>query len=345
MNDVIEKAKKLCRDGRHKLLYLVKFGSHLYGTDTPESDLDIMGVMAPSIQSLVLQDSPKTIQQSSGPEDGKNTKGDYDIVLYAVQYWLTKKVRTMEINAMDLLFSPSYPDAVIYINPLIQPLFDNLDKLFDMKDTDDMAYVRYAHRQTKKYGLKGTTVGIMKRIMAFFDENFKDIHQATLIRTKLDDYADRIIQVAGNIDRCHLEKSELKDGVEYVVVAGRKHQTTISMFEFYNRIKRDYDRYGKRAREAEQNKNIDWKACSHALRAIYQMEQFFKEGKVTFPLAQKDFVKEVKAGNHTWKEIEAKIINGIEGLELMGRAEVLSTYAWNQQFVKDFILSLYLEGY
>ena len=71
--------------------------------------------------------------------------------------------------------------------------------------------------------------------------------------------------------------------------------------------------YGKRARQAAENKGIDWKAISHALRAAYQTKQLLTEGVITFPLREADYLKEVKQGklhymNEVAPELEALMI-------------------------------------
>ena len=39
---------------RGKLVYLSQYGSHLYGLDTPSSDLDFRGIYIPSINDIIL---------------------------------------------------------------------------------------------------------------------------------------------------------------------------------------------------------------------------------------------------------------------------------------------------
>ncbi len=332
---VVDRAKKFCQEGGHKLLYLVKFGSHLYGTDTEDSDLDIYGVFVPSVESLALQRSPKALQMSSGDKDGKNTKDDFDLTLYSLQYWLLNKVRTMEINALDLLFSSSNEACVIFKDPAMDAIFDNKDRLLTFGETDNLAYVRYAHRQSKKYGLKGTMVGVLKRISEYLDTIRLEDYP------RLVDVAPNIIQVLGGpSDRVH---SESKDGLDFLVVNGKMHQHTTSIIEFKTRIKHDYERYGARARQAERNEGIDWKACSHALRAVYQMSELFGTGDIKFPLSRnRDTLLRVKKGAVSWEAVEDMILSGIESLETIPRSPKLSTYKYDKTFVEKTILDLTL---
>ena len=54
--------------------------------------------------------------------------------------------------------------------------------------------------------------------------------------------------------------------------------------------------YGKRTRSAADNDGRDWKALSHALRALYEAEELVDTGKITFPLPLADEVKALKEG-------------------------------------------------
>ena len=62
-----------------ELVMVCRFGSHMYGTDTPDSDTDYKGVYIPHIKDVILGDAPKSsINISTGDTDGKNTSDDID---------------------------------------------------------------------------------------------------------------------------------------------------------------------------------------------------------------------------------------------------------------------------
>ena len=57
-----------------------------------------------------------------------------------------------------------------------------------------------------------------------------------------------------------------------------------------------YSNYGKRAQQARDNMGIDWKALSHAFRAIYQLKDLYTNGDITFPLKEREFILKIKQG-------------------------------------------------
>lgn len=86
------------------------------------------------------------------------------------------------------------------------------------------------------------------------------------------------------------------DKMEYYEVLGKKFQMTMPFQEFKRAIQKMYDGYGHRAKMAEQNQGIDWKAVSHALRAAYQLHEIYTEGDITFPLRKREWLLKVKSG-------------------------------------------------
>ena len=58
--------KELIEQNDLNILFLCKFGSHLYGTNTPESDEDFKGVYLPTLEQCITGDHPRTVSYYSG---------------------------------------------------------------------------------------------------------------------------------------------------------------------------------------------------------------------------------------------------------------------------------------
>ena len=50
---------------KQEIIVKTIFGSHLYGTSTPESDNDFKGVFLPSKEQILLNEIPKSINEST----------------------------------------------------------------------------------------------------------------------------------------------------------------------------------------------------------------------------------------------------------------------------------------
>ena len=88
-------------------------------------------------------------------------------------------------------------------------------------------------------------------------------------------------------------------------------------------ITKFYEQYGARAKQASQNKGVDWKAISHALRAGYQVEQLMNEGTITFPLKQAEFLRAVKLGEFEFKNIITILEDLIDDVDRLSNASDL----------------------
>ncbi|MFW6026116.1 MAG: DNA polymerase beta superfamily protein [Candidatus Woesearchaeota archaeon] len=322
--------RELCEKNNVQLLYLTKFGSHLYGLDTSNSDIDLSGVFLPSKRDLLLGKKKKSISFSSGSDKEKNSINDIDVNLWSIHYFI-ELVSKGETNALDLLYSPSNKDCVLYNDKRIRPLFNNPLRLFDPYSAN--SYIGYCLSQMKKYGLKGTRVGVLKRV-------WKKLKDIDAIDKKVRDIAQDLL------DELYIESyffNKRINGDDALVLCGKVHLYSISLEEFKNRVKREYDIYGERAKLAEKNDSIDWKACSHAKRAIEQMKMLLKEGKIKFPFTgeKKNFILSIKKGLLPWKDIEDQFIKDIKEIDFLKESEKIVKGKVDKLFIEDFIISLY----
>ena len=79
---------------------------------------------------------------------------------------------------------------------------------------------------------------------------------------------------------------------------------TIRVSELKDKFSRVWDEYGARARQAETNEGIDWKALSHAYRGGIQLLEIYQTGDLKYPLGQASFVKQIKAGEINFKSFQ-----------------------------------------
>jgi hypothetical protein len=70
--------------------------------------------------------------------------------------------------------------------------------------------------------------------------------------------------------------------------------------------------YGRRAEEAAQNDGVDLKAYYHALRIIWQLEDYMTTGRLEFPSPRVQHLRDIRAGKYNKGEIEDWISTEIE---------------------------------
>lgn len=306
------------------------FGSHLYGTATEKSDMDYKGVYLPSRYSLYLNRISKSLSRNTKTDNnGKNTANDIDSEFYSLHYFIELACQGQTV-AMDMLFAPD--DKIIKSSDIWLKIIENRDK-FLTKNLQ--AFIGYARRQASKYGVKGSRLADANRVREFCRYNL-----VLLQDIKLKQVWDEL--PTGE----HIHKLDSDEfNIRFYQVCGRKISDTCSLQQLYDIVEKFYNSYGKRAKQAELNQGIDWKAVSHALRAAYQIKEILTEGRITFPLREAEFLIKVKNG-------ELHFINHVSPLldDLMDEIEYLSQESQlpekvDRKFWDDFIYDTLCEVY
>ena len=265
------------------IIFLTRFGSHLYGTNTEQSDQDFKGVFLPTLKQCILNQIPKSINYKSNKEEGKNSAEDTDIEIYSLQYFL-KLLQKGDTGALDLLHSPlDNTDIVLRKTDIWRFLNDHRA---DFYTTNLSAFVGYCRTQAAKYGIKGSRLNAAKEVLEFFDTQ---------------EPATRLEDIWGKLpigEHIHMIEANKDLGSDFPLyqVCGKKLQSTVTVDYARGVISRFYEAYGKRAQLAAENKGIDWKAISHAMRCAYEMEQVYTKGDITFPLEKADRLLSIKNG-------------------------------------------------
>lgn len=328
--DIIKLTQDWCVANDTSLLYLVKFGSHLYGTNSPKSDTDYKGLFLPSKQQCYLNNIKKSFNYSTGDGYSRNNVEDVDIQLWSLQYFI-KLVSAGETNALDLLYSHTYQEMILYSVNKMSDVFNNHNKLFSSKDCN--AYIGYAIGQAKKYGIKGSRLGVLKKLVKFLNSIPVDMDNDKLITL-----------IPAILTECYDDSycfSKELNGVLGIIVCGKVHQSTIKIVDFKARILNDYLKYGERAEKAEKSEGIDWKALSHAVRAINQMVELLNYGKIQYPLNTAPILKKIKNGEFTFPAVEQIIIDGLKEVDILLVNTPHQFNIKNQQFIDNLLLSFY----
>lgn len=297
-----------------KLLAKFIHGSHLYGLNTPDSDMDYKGVYMPSIEDYLSCSVKPSINLSTNQSNVKNSSSDVDYEVYSINKFV-QMLASGEMVAFDMLFAPEsmveyYDDSGNVIpsdspelrhNPVwvLRKLNTHLFVSRDMK-----AYLGYCKKQAAKYGIKGSRLSDLREVVETVDELFE---RGVLSSDRLEQYVEHL----PTTEHCY------REGQMYVVL-GKKHQLTTNIYEFHDRVHIAFKQYGDRAHKAEQNDGVDWKAVSHAFRAGYQLLQMYKTNRMVLPLPQeqREKVLAIKLGERDWNDVKAELEELINQVEL-----------------------------
>lgn len=324
----LQKAKELVQKVNGKLLYLTIFGSTLYGTSkNGKSDFDVKGIYIPSQESILLQKEQHCLSFTTGNSVTKNTEHDIDIQIWSIQKWLLQLLPEGNTSALDLLFSFTHPECVLVQDQHMKQIFDHADEFIDIKNIDGC--ISYAIGQAKKYGMKGTKLGTLITIFNWLKNDIT--YQST---DKLSSFAYQLI--TKNLIGC--KQVDIKNA-SFIAIHDKLYQFGISMQEFQTRIESEVNKYGERAFQAMKNEGVDWKAISHAIRAIRQIEMLYEKGIIQYPLDCKDELIAIKEGNKPWKEVEQLICEGIDKIKTISSNAIFKRF--NTTLAENYICSIY----
>jgi hypothetical protein len=313
----------------------VQFGSHLYGTNTPLSDLDYKSVHIPACSDIVMQKVADSYRQPARRkvEGERNNPDDVDDESFALHRFFELCVKG-ETLALDMLFAPE--KNLITSSPIWEEIVANRYRLISKRSS---AFVGYCRTQANKYGIKGSRVAASQAAYEFF--------------AKLESAS-----TTAKIGEFSLVLNRLtKEHPDHMAVIEKEHQTGIgteTYFECCNKLvpftanvklareiyERVYNGYGDRAKKAQDNEGIDWKALSHAVRVGHEALELLHEHKITFPLSFKSYVLDVKLGKVPFKQVAERIETL---LVLVEEAEKVSTLPEkpNTRWINDFVYKHY----
>lgn len=303
------------------ILFKCIFGSHLYGTDSENSDKDYKGIFMPSEEEILLGKVPKSINTSTKKGSEKNTSEDVDIELYSLHYFIHLACEG-ETVALDMLHAPK--EMILIDSPLWDRILKNKEKFYTR---NLKAFIGYARRQASKYGIKGSRLNDAKRVIDVLSKHNPE-HKLQKVWDKL--------PIGEHIFKHPAEA--FHNNEKMFEVCGRKVGETASIGYAKDVVSKFHDAYGKRAKMAAENKGIDWKAVSHALRAAYQVKEILTENKITFPLKNADFLLKVKNGIYDYSTEIAPLLDSLmDNVEILSQKSELPMKV-SRGFWNDFII-------
>lgn len=297
-----------------------RFGSHLYGTNTPESDYDEKGIFIETLENIVLRRDSRSLHFHTGNDRRRNTKDDCDIELKELRTFL-KEAMDGQTYAIDMLFC-NKQNTLITSNTW-EFIQENRGKLISK---NVKPFIGYCRQQCGKYGLKGSRLAELERVLEILHAcNPKDrLRDAQIAESEFVRYAT--------------------DGkVTFLEVLGKRFHDTVFVKMVTDSLEGLRYRYGARAELAKENNGVDWKAVSHAYRCMYEVKSLLLTGNIVFPLPDADHLVKIKRGEYNWNDINEELPAMMAEIETIAETSPLPQEP-DRAFWDRFILNVYLSG-
>jgi hypothetical protein len=313
-------------------LVRMKFGSHLYGTATPQSDLDIKAVHLPRPADILLQRVKGVVStKTKADERAKNTADDVDFETFALQRYLELAADGQTV-ALDMLFAPDFA-MMEEPSPLWREVQANRHRLLTRRYASFMGYCR---AQANKYGIKGSRVAASRKALGMLAGGLECFGTTA----RLSELTEEIEAATPATEHMSIFDQTLLNGavVRHWEVCGRKMPYTATIKSAHAIMKRLVDEYGARALAAEQQQGVDWKAVSHAVRIGRQAIEVLTVGYVEFPRRDAAHLLAIKTGQLPFKQVSEEIDQLLVEMEAAALASELpeaADHAWIDAFVAD----------
>jgi hypothetical protein len=249
-------------------------GSNLFGTNYVNSDMDYTAVFMRSAVSLANSRGKGAVAQSTSDTSRKNTKEDTDCTYFDLRHFIDQAL-TGQPFAIETLHTPEH--QIVETSPVWQFVLDNKEKL---RTNRIKSFMGYCYSQASKYSAKG--------------------EKYTELRAVLD--AIENLPLASNASKFFvrdLTELGIFNGMQHFSVEPRRQDPEAGEILLYGPdcsfplgrrldevltvLKVKFNSFGERTKAAAEDDGTDLKAYYHALRVVWEAEEYLNEGKLTLP--------------------------------------------------------------
>lgn len=323
-----------------KTLVEIKFGSHLYGTSTPASDIDYKSVFVPPANDILLQRIKATINNKRPKQPfEKNVAGEIDQEAYALHRYLALLAEGQTV-ALDMLFAPRWAMAADPA-PIWLEIVAQRHRLLSSRAA---SFVGYCRTQANKYGIKGSRVHAVRNIVDWFDAAIAEhghVAKLEVAAASLPAFiAEHRMDHTAMIEIPHPSRP---DPIPHLECCNRKAPFFTSLKDTRAIYARLLDEYGARALMAERNEGVDWKALSHAVRVGGEALELLATGWITFPLRNAERIRAIKQGAVPYAAVAEEIEDLLAKVEAAQVTSVLPEKP-DHEFIDGLITAAYRES-
>ncbi len=300
MSKIEKIIKEFEEENSAKIVYITLFGSKLFGTDNPNSDTDYKGIFIPSKREVLLKRDIEHYNYNSNT-NGKNEKDDVDLQLYSIYKWFNL-LKKGETGALDILFSLFREDTQVYNDKAFTSQMMQHYKRFYNRNLH--SFIGYCVGQSKMYNIKGKRFQELHQFVALFEAL-----AITASSDKLEDYFPQIEQILADSSFKYVKfiKAAISRGNQaykegrYIELLGKRFAGSVTVGYFSKMISEMEEQFGNRSKNSATG--VDFKALSHAVRVISEVEELLDDGFITFPLKNRVYITSIKEGHEELEEV------------------------------------------
>jgi hypothetical protein len=328
-------------------LFSCLYGSRLYGTQTPTSDLDRKHIVLPALDDLLLGMGVKNKDKKTNTEKNvRNTQDDVDETFIPVQVF-ARDFYQGQTYALELAWALEGTHAEqSFYNELGMPcLWGNMQGVVPFMDftrelrskfltSNIKAMMGYAVNQASLYSFKGERLHCIQQVEFLFDTADAYYGNADAKWEKEETleglfgipiWKERLLEACAKFPKYFkLGEYDIGGGVmkPCFTLLEKCLPFTNKMDHTLRVIHTLHAKYGNRSAAAaatagNDTQTVDWKATMHALRIINQGIELLSTGKMTFPFEQAyvDKLLSIKRGEVALAVVTEEMTTGLDRMK------------------------------
>ena len=256
-------------------------GSKLFGTDTPQSDNDFIGIFIPSKQELLGLENPPSEWSLSSKVSGqqRNTKDDTDYTLFSVRQFI-EEAAAGQSQKLEMLFAPR--DKWLETSPAWELLVENRHLFLSRRGV--APFLGFAIKQAYKATVKGSHLTLIRKTIKAAKEDRARVKGPLRNHLTFSHVDEDGNPKPGSCNYYGVVLDFIRNDQNFpmVKVGGREYDIGKPAVEFIKSLEHLEGRYGTRV-DAAASKGYDHKSVLHCMRQLFEAEEFLKTGHITLP--------------------------------------------------------------
>lgn len=312
-----------------KVLFKIKSGSHLYGLNTPTSDMDYAGVyIEDSFEDFIDPFNTKDemdMSIKSKKENGRNDKDAVDEKYFHIKKFI-KLCADNNPSVLEMLFAPE--DCIEYVDPDFKSLILDHPEMFVNAKLIDR-FIGYAKSQEQKSYTKSENYVTLNTF-------YNSLKRVANLKTKQVTMREAVLHVDPELFKGKANQNPVDIVYE---VGDMKFPSGITIKEAIARIEDRFSRASHRIEGIFINK-YEPKFMSHTIRLLEEGYQLLTTGKVSFPFTGKVFndIMSIKLGNTPVEDVPEIVNEYKERLSELEKVHTLPKTADYEAIKRAYLL-------
>lgn len=322
-------------------LFSCHYGSRLYGTFTPESDIDLKHIVLPDFEKLLLGQAPKNVvKKTNTAENKKNGFDDID-----------EEFIPIHVFARDFLGGQAYALELAHAiegnqagQKVYHPLFFKFcEELRTRFLTPNIrALIGYSVNQASLYSFKGERLMAVRDALAVYEMFPPDDKVSSA-----EHFESRMKALEREYPKCISVTTYDRDGKGAMAPCIKLLERTLPYSATFaysvGMVKAMLEKYGDRVKAAAADAQaVDWKATMHALRIVDEGVSLLSGKGLSYPF-EPDYVTyllQIKRGERDHAEIIEQINFKLAKLQDLADIATLPKHTQElRQELEDWLLS------